>query len=167
MKRCGFTMIELVVVIVVLGILSSIAISKMAVTRDDAQLVKGRSEVSAIRSAITLQRSMNMMSGAGGNPTRLDALGFTAGVGVEKTTSSDGDKLFDYDTDSSSSRKKILDYPIMSKDANGGWRKTAADKYTFKVVNTDIEFTYSAGNFDCDHAASDAKVKKYCKALTE
>lgn len=168
MKK-AFTMIELIFVIVVLGILSSIAISKMAVTRDDAQLVKGRSEVSAIRSAITLQRSMNMMSGRGGNPTRLDAIGFTAGVGTESATSSDGDKLFDYDTNSSSTRKKLLDYPIMSKNKNGGWRKTTATQYSFKIMNVDVNFTYSAGSFDCTHgtAATTVSSEIYCKALTE
>ena len=44
MKK-AFTMIELVMVIVVLGILASIAVSKMAVTRDDAMIVKGKSQV--------------------------------------------------------------------------------------------------------------------------
>ena len=155
MKRSGFTMIELVIVIVVLGILSSIAISKMAVTRDDAQLVKGRSDVSAIRSAISLMRSKNMMRGMtnGGNPTHLDAL--------SSATSSDGDKLFDYDSNSSDSKKKILDYPIYSKNANGGWRKIATDKYAFRILNSDINFTYSNGNFDCNHAI------KHCKTLTQ
>ena len=160
MKK-AFTMIELVMVIVVLGILASIAVSRMSVTRDDAQLVKGKSEVSAIRSAIALQRSKNMMRGFtnGGNPVRLDAL--------LSDTSAEDDALFDYDSNSSDSKKKLLDYPIYSKDANGHWRKTAADKYVFKVLNTDIEFIYDAGNFDCNHTSSDANIKKYCKALTE
>ncbi len=158
MKRSGFTMIELVVVIVVLGILSSIAISKMAVTRDDALLVKGKSQVSAIRSAITLQRSMKMMSGKGANPKHLDTLS-----DAEHLTGN----LFDYDTNSSTlaanNVNKLLDYPVVAKNENGGWIKTSADKYTFKIVNVDVNFTYTSatGNFDCDHT------EKYCKALTE
>ncbi len=40
MKRNGFTMIELIFVIVILGILASVAIPKLAATREDAKISK-------------------------------------------------------------------------------------------------------------------------------
>ena len=40
-SKKAFTMVELVFVIVVIGILSAIAIPKLAATRDDAHITKG------------------------------------------------------------------------------------------------------------------------------
>ncbi len=48
MKRSGFTMIELIFVIVILGILASVAIPKLAATRDDAKVSKSLSELSTL-----------------------------------------------------------------------------------------------------------------------
>ena len=150
--RKAFTMIELIFVIVVLGILSSIAISKLAVTRDDAIITKGRSQVAAIRNAIALAKSIQMMEGnATLYPSTLD--------------DGSGTKLFDI----SGNGIKLLDYPIYTKDADGHWKKgSSANTYLLKVMNTDVKFVYNSsnGNFDC-HGQNTGVADTYCKNLTE
>jgi general secretion pathway protein G len=152
MKRFGFTMIELVFVIVILGILAAVAIPRLAATRDDAQITKGRSDVAAIRSAIVSERQTRLLQGDSSYINHLD--------GLAAATSADGDLLFD---NNGTAANILLQYGIASANRNGHWRKTAADSYSFKVLNADTAFTYTkaTGRFDC--AAGTGS----CNALTQ
>jgi len=62
MKK-AFTMLELTFVIVIIGILSSIAIPKLAATRDDAVVSKARNTVAALRSTLATERQKNILKG--------------------------------------------------------------------------------------------------------
>ena len=146
MKKDGFTMIELVFVIVILGILAAVAIPKFAATRTDAQISKGRSEVASIRSAIITERQSRLITGdhnfiaTGTGSGQLDNGGLFGGV---------------------------LTYPIADSTEDGHWHFVSRDsntsKYQFNIAGTSVNFTYtrSDGKFDCDHT------KTYCKKLTE
>jgi len=140
----AFTMIELVFVIVVLGILAAVAIPRLAVTRNDAVIVKGKSQVAAIRSGISLQRSKNMLEGTaqanGFSPDNLDNI---------VNYNADNQRLFNFADGNTSN---ILEYPIFSEaNRDGGWIKTGANAYAFRVMNIAHPFTYNpaTGTFNC------------------
>ncbi len=162
-QRSAFTMIEIVFVIVVLGILASIAISKMAATRDDAIIAKGRSEVAAIRNAIALTRNQQLLQG---NPAWINKLDALSGA------SSDGDPLFDRNG-TGTDAIRLLDYPIYARDGDGGWMKVIRGgnvQYDFQVMGVDVNFTYDPtnGSFDCDHdSGANILREEYCSLLTE
>jgi general secretion pathway protein G len=63
MSRRGFTLLELVFVIAVIGILSAIAIPKFVMTRNDAVVTRARATVGALRSAIATERQKKILKG--------------------------------------------------------------------------------------------------------
>ncbi|MBE0496053.1 MAG: ABC transporter permease [Campylobacterales bacterium] len=148
-------MIEIVFAIVIIGILAAVAIPRLAATRDDAVLVKGKSQVSAIRSGIALQRSLRLMRGeANQNPATLDG----AAANTENTA------LFFFNDGNQSN---ILESPIMSRNADGGWMKPngagAPFVYRFRLTNAiNVDFTYNpgTGSFTCPDNAN-------CRNLTQ
>ena len=145
-QRSAFTMIELVFVIVVLGILAGVAIPKLVVTRDDAMLVKGKSQVASIRSGIALQKSKRMLEGT--TPFIPTALDNVAG------------RLFNY---SDGNTSNILEYPIFSEaNRDGAWVKTNTENtYEFRVMGVAHTFFYdkATGTFNCTAGT-------YCNELT-
>jgi len=157
-KKAGsspaFTMIELVFVIVIIGILSAIAIPRLAASRDDAVLVKVKSQVSAIRSGIAMQKNKNLLEGTTPfMPANLDDINSSYGTSNQR--------LFNYADGNGSN---ILEYPIYSKaNHDGSWIKSAANTYKVQISNTPLTFDYNASNgvFDCDHTIQN------CKDLTQ
>ena len=130
----AFTMIELVFVIVVLGILSAIAIPKFSATRVDAQITKGRSDISAIRSAIVSERQSRLIKG--------DSSWISSLSGASSNY-----------FDGNDTNHSLLMYGIKPKDANGHWYDWNSDEHTykFKIEDNDNVFTYNPdkGTFLC------------------
>lgn len=131
MKK-AFTLIELVFVIVILGVLATVAIPKLIVTRDDAEIAKAKSQIAAVRSGIQLKRNEMILSGRQGYPTNLE----------------DGACCFG----------GILSTKIeQRKDDNSyGWQKENDDSYTINTNKEKVKFTYSDsdGSFKCTERSS-------------
>lgn len=137
MKRTAFTMIELIFVIVVLGILASIALPKMGGVMTSSYAAAAQGDVSAIRAAIAAAKQSQLVKGKNEYPVRL--------TNVDGTNK--GDALFDGD-----GKLHVLTYPIYAKET-GGWIKTGAFKYKFSNGTDETTFTYDkdTGIFDCNH----------------
>ncbi len=56
-------MVELIFVVVVIGILASIAIPRFSATRDDAVISKARNTVATVRNAIAMERQKRILRG--------------------------------------------------------------------------------------------------------
>ncbi|MDP3292945.1 MAG: prepilin-type N-terminal cleavage/methylation domain-containing protein [Sulfuricurvum sp.] len=156
MKRLAFTMIELVFVIVILGILTAIAIPRLAATRTDAEIAKGRSDVSAIRAAIVSERQGRLLQGQSAYINRLDA-------GVAANT--EGVMIFD---NNGTATNSLLQYGITTASGNGHWVKSGDNTYTYMIMGEPTGFTYNRGTgvFTCNRD-SIAPEDQYCKNLID
>jgi len=77
-SESGFTLIELVIVIVILGILAAVAIPKYEDMREQARVATLKGQLGSIRSAIAIQYARNALNGSATFPT-LDGTIFADG----------------------------------------------------------------------------------------
>lgn len=123
-SKKAFTMIEIVFVIVVLGILAAIAVPKLAVTRKDALITKGKSDIASIRSGIVTERQSRLIKG---DATWITKANMDGGVG----------DFFG----------GVLTYGIKASTGNNGWSGTAGSgTYTYKISGSSNIFTYNPTN---------------------
>jgi general secretion pathway protein G len=144
----AFTMIELVFVIVILGILAAVAIPKMAATRTDAEISKGRADISAIRSSIISERQARLIQGQSSWISKLSTGVIT---------------LFDGNNSS-----ELLMYGIAAGTGSGHWQGAVDGlNYTYTISSTVVPFTYNpaTGIFTCDTNNADAAIAAMCKTL--
>lgn len=120
-------MLELVFVIVVIGILASIAIPKLFATRTDAVIAKLRNDVSAVRSSISTKFGELIMEGNNSCPD------------LEKSLSDD--TVFE----------GILDYPIPKNTSDIQWNTTDGVNYTVTLPNDGKSLTFKYYNSVRDH----------------
>ncbi|MDX9813835.1 MAG: type II secretion system protein [Sulfurimonadaceae bacterium] len=64
MKKNGFTMIELIFVIIVLGILAAIALPKFGGMKGSADIAKGRADIATLNSTLLNKRQSTIMLGS-------------------------------------------------------------------------------------------------------
>lgn len=131
-KRNAFTMLELTFVIVIIGILSAVAIPKMAATRDDAVITKARTTVAAVRSAIATERQKRILKG---DFLPINSLSSNPAVNIFDT--------FNADRDGTTNR--VLEYPLGTcttlGKTRGCWKMNAGNYRFVTPNNVNIDFT--------------------------
>jgi general secretion pathway protein G len=156
MKR-AFTMIELVFVIVVIGILASIAIPRFAATRDDAEITKAIATIGAVKSSLATERQKRAIRGDFTTITSLSA---------------DGDVFSTFSADKQGNKNPVLESTVSAcKDANdaGCWVDNGDTTYTYRMPydkSKTVTFTLTKGRFDCNVSLSGDEGKN-CKILTQ
>ena len=140
----AFTMIELIFVIVIMGILAAVAIPKFGASKSQADIVKGRSEVAAVRAGIINERQTRIIKGDSAWITKanLDSSGLFGGV---------------------------LMYSLTNENSDGNWYTTTNGdgSYNYIIDGVSVLFSYdnTTGKFTCDGTNSTYGTE--CKNLVE
>jgi MSHA pilin protein MshA len=81
MNKKGFTLIELVIVIVILGIIAAIAVPTYVNLKDTAELNGLKASLGSIRSTVSLQHSKNLLTtGSNTFPSNISGTLFAEGA---------------------------------------------------------------------------------------
>jgi general secretion pathway protein G len=155
-EKKAFTMIELIFAIVIIGILASISIPKLAATRDDAVITKARTTIASVRNALSMERQKRILRG---DFRKITAVGGS-------------DNVFG-NFDNNSSLPSVLEYPVPSEpDKHGRWffskgtGKDGRDQYVFNSTLGKVYFEVVNGKFECDASLTNNTNKEGCNQLT-
>ncbi|MEW6250903.1 MAG: type II secretion system protein [Planctomycetota bacterium] len=123
--RTAFTLVELVMVIVIIGLLAAVVIPRFGDMRSEAQNAAETGAVSAVQSGVKLAYMTELAKGNGAYPSALDS----ATNGAASSTN-----------------------PLFTSVIDGGvtdpnWEKTGANAYKYKPTTHAYTYTPATGTF--------------------
>lgn len=140
MKK-AFSLLEIIIVIVIIGILASVSINKLFFSLDSAHLLQVKTEINIIKNAIVKKSNKEILLGKNFVLNRLD----------DTPINTKGELLF----------SAVLTRPIISTNERektvSKWIKLSNNQYKIYISNEEsIIFDYdsTALSFDCDFKTS-------------
>ncbi len=125
-RRTAFTLVELVMVIVILGLLAAVVVPKFTDIRSQAVNAAEQGVVSAVRSGINMYHMAQLAQGNDGYPNKLD----NATNGVASQTN----PLF----------TEVIDGGVT--DSN--WKKTGTRTYKYLPTGNRYRYNKNTGKFE-------------------
>jgi prepilin-type N-terminal cleavage/methylation domain-containing protein len=123
--RHAFTIVELVMVIVIIGLLAAVVIPRFGDIRTEAQGAAEQGTVAAVRTGIKLAHMASLAQGSDSYPSTLDS----ASVGVGSETN------------------KFFTNVIEDGIADRNWKKKDSTTYEYGPTGTEYAYDSSTGAF--------------------
>ncbi|MDN5125525.1 type II secretion system protein [Aliarcobacter butzleri] len=129
----AFSLIEIIVVLLIVAIITTFAMTKFNQVTNKAYLVTLKSQLALIQSGISKQKNKNILLSNFPNISSLD----------DASTNVNNQELF----------KKVIDFSILSTNTSdrklGSWAKVSQNSYIFYLESNPINFVLENNSFVC------------------
>jgi len=159
--KSSFTLIELIFVIVIIGLLASVAVPKFMQTKASASSTSAKSVVSSVRTAIETRHGEWIIDDSLGADEDYTPKGYPKKLD-EATANSAGENLF-----VGTSKLKLLKHPVKSCLDNDCWFKYKDDDtdnnisyYEYKFNDDEyirLDYNGTNGEFKCNNEGTISK----------